>query len=105
MQDVILTHEIGLTVDHISHNTYDNRKQNLRIGTKADNIANRGILKSNTSGCTGVYLCKNVGKWRAVISRNKKRYTLGFLKILTKLYLLENRLRKNILESGVMKVA
>ncbi len=78
MHDVILKHDEKLTVDHISHNTYDNRKQNLRIGTRADNIANRGLMKNNTSGCTGVHWCNNVGKWRAEISRNKRRYTLGF---------------------------
>ena len=78
MQDIILKHNENLTIDHISHNTYDNRKQNLRIGTKADNTANRGLMKNNTSGCTGVYWCNNVGKWRVDISRNKKRYTLGF---------------------------
>lgn len=78
MQDVILPHDKDKLVDHIKHNGYDNRKEFLRIGNKCDNLANRGLLKSNTSGCTGVHWCENVGKWRAEISRNKIRYTLGF---------------------------
>ena len=78
MQDIIMPHDDDKLVDHIKHNGYDNRKEFLRIGSKCDNLANRGLLKNNTSGCTGVHWCKNVGKWRAEISRNKKRYTLGF---------------------------
>lgn len=78
MQDVIMSHDDDKLVDHVQHNGYDNRKEFLRIGNKCDNIANRGLLKSNTSGCTGVHQCENVGKWRAEISRNKVRYTLGF---------------------------
>ena len=78
MQDIIMPHREDELVDHIKHNGYDNRKEFLRIGSKCDNLANRGVLKNNTSGCTGVHWCKNVGKWRAEISRNKIRYTLGF---------------------------
>lgn len=78
MQDIVMPHDEDELVDHIKHNGYDNRKEFLRIGNKCDNLANRGLLKSNTSGCTGVYWCENVGKWRAVIQRNKIRHTLGF---------------------------
>ena len=64
-------------VDHIKHNTYDNRKKYLRIGTIADNNANRVKLKNNTSGVTGVSFHKGTQKWQAYISRNGKRKYLG----------------------------
>lgn len=52
-------------IDHINHNTLDNRKCNLKICTHFENNLNK---TNNTSGCVGVY--KNKNKWR-VIFREK----------------------------------
>lgn len=63
-------------IDHINHNTTDNRKNNLRIVTKSQNAANHNILRNNTSGVTGVD--KRIdGKWRARIRINNKIIFLG----------------------------
>ena len=77
MQNLIMNPIANERVDHIKHNTYDNRKKYLRIGTIADNNANRVKLKNNTSGVTGVSFHKGTQKWQAYISRNGKRKYLG----------------------------
>lgn len=66
-------------VDHILHtddgkNSFtNNRKSNLRITTQDKNVLNRGVLKSNTSGITGVSWNKNDNVWCAYITYNKKK--------------------------------
>ena len=66
-------------IDHIHGNCSknDNRKTNLRIATRSQNIANKGLMSSNTSGVTGVTWNKNKEKWEANISTNCKRIYLG----------------------------
>lgn len=67
----------SITVDHITHNIKDNRKCNLRIATQSQNNINRGIMKNNTSGVTGVYWHKKEKRWVARIRVNKKLIYLG----------------------------
>ena len=64
-------------VDHINHNTLDNRKSNLRICTHQQNMNNRTIPKNNSSGFKGVSWNKATGKWTAYIYTNKKKNNLG----------------------------
>lgn len=68
------THPI---VDHINHNTFDNRKCNLRGCTNGQNQRNRKLASNNSSGVVGVNWDKNIGKWRARICINGKRIELG----------------------------
>jgi hypothetical protein len=64
-------------VDHINRNRLDNRKENLRPCTNAENCRNRGKPKNNTSGYKGVFWhCKNE-KWIASIGYNNRSYYLG----------------------------
>lgn len=65
-------------VDHIKHNTLDNRKSQLRIGTKWDNNLNHGVFVNNTSGFSGVRWDKKNQKWYATITYNKEHYWLGY---------------------------
>ena len=79
---ILLTHLImfppnGMVVDHINGNTLDNRKQNLRICTIAENNKNHKIYNTNTSGTTGVYFDKQNNKWSAQIYINGKVKRLG----------------------------
>jgi hypothetical protein len=64
----------GSFVDHLDHNTLNNRRCNLRICTQAENQANAGH-RGSASGYVGV---KRVGKkWEGEINLKGKRYYLG----------------------------
>lgn len=67
----------GRTVDHINHDTFDNRKCNMRICTGQENNQNRRASSLNTTGYKGVRLSTGVGRWGAVISLNKKNIRVG----------------------------
>lgn len=64
-------------VDHINHNTFDNRKCNLRLVTHNLNMRNKKISSNNKSGYTGVAWDKECGKWLAYIGVNNKQIKLG----------------------------
>jgi hypothetical protein len=64
-------------IDHINGDTLDNRKQNLRVITRAENNKNMRKRINNTSGYTGVTLKE--GLWVATIEvSNKKLYIGGY---------------------------
>lgn len=65
-----------MVIDHINHNTRDNRRCNLRVVTKRQNSLNSRMQYNNTSGYPGVGLVDN-NKWKATIVVNDKQITLG----------------------------
>jgi hypothetical protein len=67
----------NMIVDHINHNTLDNRKNNLRIASSSQNNMNKTKQSNNTSGITGVSWDKRKKKWRAYIKINNKHSELG----------------------------
>lgn len=72
---------VGKYVDHINHNTLDNRKQNLRLVTNAENGQNRkGTHRNSKSGVRGVYWETGKRCWVARITMNKKRHLIGIFK-------------------------
>ena len=66
----ILDAPVGKVVDHINHNTLDNRLQNLRICTEAENHYNKIISSLNTSGYKGVTWHRGAKKWRVRVNGN-----------------------------------
>ena len=70
----------GMVTDHINGDGLDNRKQNLRICTNAENSRNRGKSKTSTSGYKGVYWNKRDKLWYVHIGHNKKLLYLGCFK-------------------------
>lgn len=64
-------------IDHINHNTLDNRKINLRIVTSQQNSMNHKIFRNNSSGITGVRYSSLNNKWLARITYNYKDILLG----------------------------
>lgn len=77
MHRFILNCPKGKYVDHINHNTLDNRKANLRICSNADNLRNGKIRVNNTSGINGVCFDKSRNKWIVHIRVNYKKIYLG----------------------------
>lgn len=67
----------GMHVDHINHDTLDNRKDNLRICSQSNNNKNQRIRCDNTSGYKGVTWDKQHKKWKSQISKNGKMKTIG----------------------------
>lgn len=68
----------GLLVDHINHDTLDNRKSNLRIVNYRQNAMNMIKKETNTSGATGVSWDKEKNKWCVSITDNYKTIFLGY---------------------------
>lgn len=66
-----------LRPDHIDNDGLNNQKENLRVGTQAQNMMSRGIPKNNKSGKTGVSYIKRSSRWRASIGYENKIHYLG----------------------------
>jgi hypothetical protein len=64
-------------IDHINGDRTDNRIENLRLATSAQNKQNVGLKSSNRSGFTGVSWFKACKCWRADITLNGKAIYLG----------------------------
>ena len=64
-------------IDHINGNTADNRIENLRIVTDAENAKNKRLSPKNTSGINGVNWDKRCGRWRAQIRISRRSKHLG----------------------------
>jgi len=81
--ETILLHRLimnapkNLKVDHINHNTLDNRKCNLRICTHSENQRNQKIRKGLSSKYKGVHIKKGETKYTAQIKVNGKQIGLG----------------------------
>lgn len=65
-------------IDHIDGDKSNNRINNLRSVTDAENSRNKPISSANTSGCVGVSFSKQSGKWYAYIKTGGKMQSLGF---------------------------
>lgn len=77
MARLIMGNPKGKVVDHINHDTLDNRKENLRICTIAQNNKNRSIESKNTTGYKGVSYSITGKKFRARIYSGRKEIFLG----------------------------
>lgn len=55
--------KLGLVIDHIDRNTFNNQRENLRHVTHTENQQNKGNRTSNFTG-VGQHNC---GKWRVLV--------------------------------------
>ena len=65
----------GKLGDHINGNTLDNRRQNLRVATPAQNSQNRRCRRDSITGLKGVYPHRK--RWQAAIVINGVKRYLG----------------------------
>ena len=77
MHRVVMNAPANMQVDHIHHNTLDNRKKELRLVTKSQNQMNSRINCKNKTGYKGVSWHKSDKKFVAQIKINGKRIWLG----------------------------
>jgi hypothetical protein len=77
-REIMRVNDPSIQVDHINHNTLDNRKCNLRKCTNAQNGRNRVNAKNSSSGFKGVTKQKN--KYRGRIQVDGKMISLGMYK-------------------------
>jgi hypothetical protein len=67
----------GMVVDHINHDMLDNRKENLRLATHAENMRNRRATPKNTSGYKGVSWSSFYKVWKVQIQKDGKSQFIG----------------------------
>ncbi len=66
----------GFDVDHRDHNTLDNRRSNLRVCTRSQNLQNKRP-QGGVSEYKGVRWHTQIRRWHARIKLNGKRTSLG----------------------------
>lgn len=81
-KNIVALHQFVLdtdkTVDHIEHDTLDNRKSKLRIVETNENLKNRkGRNSNNKSGYRNVSWSKNSKKWIVQLQVNGKNKVLA----------------------------
>ena len=67
-------------LDHIDSNPLNNKIENLRAATSAENVRNSKLRKNNTSGVKGVSWSKLHKKWRVEVMVDGKTHRLGLFK-------------------------
>lgn len=72
---LVLSTPRGMDTDHINGDKLDNRRCNLRIATRSQNMANVGAHKDSLSAYKGVH--RHRTKWQAVICHEGKKHRLG----------------------------
>jgi len=69
---------LGSLIDHIDGDPTNNRIENLRLVTNAENGRNAKKSSRNKSGVTGVYWYKASRKWHSQIRVDNKQIHLGY---------------------------
>jgi len=62
----------------VNRNGLDNRRANLRLATRSENLRNRAVHCNNTSGYRGVRWKPARRKWVANITLNGQQHHLGY---------------------------
>ncbi len=78
MHREILDAPAELQVDHINGDGLDNRRCNLRLATRQQNIANALHRVPGPSGYFGVYWWPRTQKWKAAVGSRANRVHVGY---------------------------
>lgn len=71
---------LPVVVDHINHNTLDDRIENLRAASSSQNSQNKTSHINSSSKYLGVHIYKSRGLWQAQIQHFSIRKHLGYFK-------------------------
>lgn len=85
------------TVDHANRDKLDNRRQNLRIASNAENSQNSTPRKGATSQFRGVYWHRAAGKWAAQANLLGKKHHAGLFQTETEAAAAASALRAKIM--------
>ncbi len=66
----------NLQVDHKDGNGLNNQRENLRLCTQSQNLANQ--VNHKHGGFKGVHFMKSFNKWHAYINKERRRFNLGY---------------------------
>ena len=66
-----------MVIDHINHDPSDDRIENLRKVTKAENSRNRTLSRNNKHGSQGIHFRESSKRWIAEIRYNYDNMYLG----------------------------
>lgn len=65
------------TIDHIDGDRLNNKIENLRIATPAQNSRNCKVYSTNKTGYPNVFYVPRDTRWRARVSLDGKGYSIG----------------------------
>ena len=74
---LIMNAPSGVDVDHINHDPLDNRRSNLRLCTRSQNICNRRMPRGPNTPYRGVSRRQDCKSWRAQIKADGRNIHLG----------------------------
>ncbi len=78
LHNLIMGSSKDKVVDHINHNSLDNRRSNLRLVSKSKNAKNRsGVNSNNTTGYRNVSYIKGEGKYIVQLQIDGKNTRFG----------------------------
>lgn len=86
-----------MTVDHLNHNTLDNRQNNLEVKTDLENNRNRKNKANNNSstGVRNVTYVKSIKKYVVQFWENNKNHRMGEFDTLEEAKVFADKYRKN----------
>ena len=77
MHRLIMAAPIGMDVDHRDYDGLNNRRGNLRLATRSQNMANARMRSDNSTGFRGVGWHRQMERWRAYVRVDGRLRSLG----------------------------
>lgn len=81
MHRTILDAPHGIDIDHVNRDGLDNRRGNLRLASRSENMRNSVSYSGSSSRYKGVAFHGETGKWRAQITNARYARHLGVFEV------------------------